>query len=409
MAQKDNITIKYPSVHTGAQRTSLRFFNGEIDLLAVLHPGKSAGLAAPAEEGTLFPLEGDAPQAGGLSRSGKSTASKKDTDKGRRFFVTDATVATLPCVKAFIDAFDDGECADDRLLIMGSGEAYKTIDSVLGIIKEALKAGFTRKDTFVGIGGGVICDLTAFAASLFKRGARFEAVPTTLLAMVDASIGGKTGCDFDTYKNMIGTFFPAAALYVWPNFVQFLPDDQYRSGLAECLKTALLYDRELYTLLTGNVQGALGRDQSMINTMIYRCAAAKSSVVESDFLERGERMFLNYGHTFGHALETVVGLGIIPHGDAVAWGMGRAACLAHNAGVCTAAYKTELLSVLEAFGWETNAEPRITSGGFAERMLKAMHKDKKNTTNRVRVILQRDICSTLSMDVEDNAIMAVLK
>ena len=109
----------------------------------------------------------------------------------------------------FIQKFDDGIYENDRLLILGSGEKYKTIESVLSIITAAVEADFTRKDIFVGIGGGVICDITAFAASIFKRGAKVEFIPTTLLAMVDASIGGKTGCDYENYKNIIGTFFPA--------------------------------------------------------------------------------------------------------------------------------------------------------------------------------------------------------
>lgn len=365
-----NIAIKYPKVHSGAGSTKVRFLSGTPDLLKELHPGES---------------------------------------DGRRFFVTDATVATLPCVEPFAAAFDDGELAGDRLLIMGSGEAYKTIDSVLGIVKEALRAGFTRHDTFVGIGGGVICDLTAFAASIFKRGARFEAVPTTLLAMVDAAIGGKTGCDFETYKNMIGTFFPASVLHVWPQFVQSLTDDQYRSGLAECLKTAMLYDKELYSLFVDKADSIKARNQDIADYIICRCAAAKGRVVESDLLETGERMFLNLGHTFGHAYESVAGLGIIPHGDAVAWGMGRAASLAHNMGVCQASYKAQLFSVLETYGWETNAMPKMASGGFAERMLDVMHKDKKNKSDKVRVILQRDICDTLPMEVDDDAILAVLR
>ena len=121
----------------------------------------------------------------------------------KRFFVTDATVASLECMQEFIAKFDDGICNGDILLILGSGEPYKTIETVLEIIKKAINAGFSRSDLFVGIGGGVVCDITAFAASIFKRGAAVQFVPTTLLAMVDASIGGKTGCDFENYKNMI--------------------------------------------------------------------------------------------------------------------------------------------------------------------------------------------------------------
>ena len=261
-----------------------------------------------------------------------------------------ATVATLPCVVPFIDCFEDGKCGNDILIILGSGESYKTIESVLTIVKDAVDSGFARKDLFVGIGGGVICDLTGFAASLFKRGAKVQFVPTTLLAMVDASIGGKTGCDFENYKNMIGSFFPAQQIHIYPEFVQSLSKEQYRSGLAEALKTALLYDSDLYQIIKTEKTKILNRDSKIIDTIIQKCAKAKANVVQEDFTEKNIRMYLNLGHTFGHALETIIGLGKIAHGDAVAWGIGRVLELCAKKEICKESYKAEVFEVLQSYG-----------------------------------------------------------
>lgn len=368
------LNVKYPPVHPGTESTRIIFNTESPDLISVLHPGET------------------------------------HEDGRRRFFVTDATVATLPSVLPFIGKFDDGKCNEDNLLILGSGEPYKTIESVLTIIKAALEADYARKDLFVGMGGGVICDITGFAASLFKRGASVEFVPTTLLAMVDAAIGGKTGCDFGNYKNMIGVFFPARTLYVFPEFVHSLSNDQYRSGLAEAFKTALLYDGELYELFKNSSEKIKARDKITIETVIRRCAEAKAKVVEQDFMEKDIRMYLNLGHTFGHALESLVGLGNMTHGDAVAWGIGRAVILSNNLELCNAAYKNEVLSVLESYGWETSAFPKIVKGGgVGERLLANMHKDKKNSGSTVKLILQKGLTETLIREVDDDKILAVLK
>lgn len=372
MDLSDNgIKIEYPPSFPGAQSTDISFIEGAPDLVNALAPGES---------------------------------------DERRLFVTDATVATLPSVVPFVQKFDDGICGDDRLLILGSGEAYKTIEVALSIAKEAIDSDFSRFDTFVGIGGGVICDITGFAASIFKRGASVMFAPTTLLAMVDASIGGKTGCDFSGCKNMIGSFFPARKIFMFPEFAQSLPSDQYRSGLAESLKTALLYDKELHGVFLSQSEKIKSRDKSTIDFIIRRCAAAKARVVERDFMEKNERMFLNYGHTFGHALESLAGLGNIAHGDAVAWGISRAVCLSHNLGLCNAAYKSETLSLLAEYGWETSGVPSIvTGGGFGERLLAVMRKDKKNSGGKIKVILQRALMDTLIEEVSDSQIAAALK
>ena len=371
---QNQLRIQYAPVHPGTDATDIIFSNEEPDLCALFKPGQTHA-------------------------NGK-----------RFFFVTDATVATLPPVIPFVEQFDDGICKSDNLLIISPGEPYKTIESALEIIKSAVDAGFTRNDTFVAIGGGVICDLTGFAASLFKRGASCIFVPTTLLCMVDAAIGGKTGCDFNNYKNMIGSFFPATSIYLFPKFINSLSDAHYRSGLAEALKTALLYDADMYALFKNESAKVLSRDYSTISSIICTCTKLKAHVVETDFTERGERMYLNYGHTFAHALESLAGFGNITHGDAVAWGIGRAVTLSNNLRLCNIAYRDDILSTLDAYGWETAPVPMAVTGGAAgKRLLAIMHSDKKNISSSVRVVLQKGLTETLVQEVSDDDILSALR
>lgn len=367
--------ISYPSIYAGTEKSDITFLSGTPDLVSIFNPGNSEA-------------------SGGV----------------RRYFVTDATVASLDCMKPFISKFDDDVCGQDCLVILGSGEPYKTIESVLRIVQSAVDAGFTRKDVFVGIGGGVICDLTAFAASIFKRGASVQLVPTTLLAMVDASIGGKTGCDFENYKNIIGSFFPASKLYYFPEFVQYLPEKQYNSGLAEAFKTALLYDTELYEIFKNESDKINARDKDVLNVIIEKSVHAKAKVVEQDFTERNIRTFLNLGHTFAHALETIAGLGTVTHGAAVAWGIGRSVALSYKKEYCSTEFKDEVFSILKMYNWETGAIPDvIKGGGFGERFLSVMHKDKKNMNDKIRIVLQKDILQTVIEEVEDKEILSVFK
>lgn len=365
-------TIKYPAIYSGTEKSAITFYDGTPDLLSLYKPGE--------ERGTRY------------------------------FFVTDATVGTLPCMIPFADKFTDGKCGGDSLIILGSGEKYKTIETVLEIIKQALADGFNRNDVFVGIGGGVICDITAFAASIFKRGVKVEFVPTTLLAMVDASIGGKTGCDFENCKNMIGTFYPAAKLSYFPEFLQYLPENQFKSGLGEVLKTALLFNKELYELLNNESEKVLNRDKEILMKVIPACVEAKGKIVEKDFTEKGERAFLNLGHTFGHAYETLCGLGNITHGEAVAWGISRMAELSAFKDFCMDSYRQEVFAFLEKYGFDTSSVPSmVNGGGVGERFLEVMRMDKKNQTNKIRIILQKGLCDTFISEIDDNDILYCLK
>lgn len=369
---KNVLNVSYPVSYPGAQITKISFTSGKPDLNTLFNPGR--------EEGP------------------------------RRCFITDASVATLPDIQDFINQFEDGICGNDILLILGSGEPYKTIDSVLEIVKNAVDANFSRKDLFVGIGGGVICDMTGFAASIFKRGIACQFVPTTLLAMVDASIGGKTGCDFENYKNMIGAFWPAKEIFIYPEFVQTLSQAQYRSGLGEAIKTALLFDKELFELFKTEPEKILARDKEIVFNLIQKCAKAKAEVVEKDLTEKNIRMYLNLGHTFGHALETLSGLGNIPHGDAVAWGIAREAVLCAREDICSESFKDEVLSVLDKYGWCIDPiHPLITGGGIGERLMTIMKKDKKNASSKIKLVLQRGLNDTFTEEIEDSKILSVLK
>lgn len=369
---ENTLFISYPQTYIATPKSEINFFEGTPDLITCFKPGE------PSKE--------------------------------RRLFVTDATVATLPFMKDFIAKFEDDKCNQDSLIILGSGEPYKTMDSVLRIVTCAIEANFSRNDLFVGIGGGVICDITAFAASIFKRGANVEFVPTTLLSMVDASIGGKTGCDFANYKNMIGAFYPARKLYYFPQFIQSLSETQYNSGLAEAFKTAVLFDKELFELFETKSELINKRDPETLYTMIQKCVKAKATIVQEDFLERGIRAFLNLGHTFGHAFESLAGLGIVTHGQAVAWGIGRAATLSHLKGYCKEDFKNRIFKALELYNWDTNPVPsEIKGGAISERFVSVMHKDKKNLNSKIKVILPKDLCDIFAEEVEDSDILMALK
>lgn len=382
--------IAYPPVHPGTDRTFIRFYVGEPDLNSIFY-------------------------------------SSEEENSPQRIFVTDTNVASLKQMQPFINFFRGenysqpkiengfiGTRGKDVLLILGSGEPFKTIESVLAICKAAIDSNAKRSAVFIGIGGGVITDMTAFAASIFKRGATCELVPTTLLSMVDAAIGGKTGCDFDSYKNMIGSFFPAQKIHIIPSFIQSLPENEYRSGMAEVVKTALLYSKELFEKLASKPEILQNRKDPLVEEMIKICVNAKAAVVEQDLTEKNIRMQLNLGHTFGHALETRAGLGKVSHGDAVAWGMARAAELSKKIGLCTENYVQTVKSALSSFGWETQPMHSALDGKFASEkeaalsLFEAMKKDKKNASNKVRFVLQEDVGETVITEVDEKDVLSVL-
>ncbi len=295
------------------------------------------------------------------------------------------------------------------LVVIGDGEENKNFSSVQKILSSALEAELDRKACFVGIGGGLVCDLAGFAASIYMRGVSCKLVPTTVLAMVDASVGGKTGINFNNYKNPVGSFYKADEVNICLSALETLSQEQFVSGLAEAFKTALLYSQKLFSVFSGNREKILNRDKDLILEIIKRSVIAKAGVVRRDFDEKNERAFLNFGHTFAHALESVSGFSVL-HGEAVAWGMGRALELGKNLGLTDSQYAEEVCTLIKNYGWLSNPNPlSLDQKEFADKIILAMRKDKKNTAKKIRFVLQENMETNFLKEVEEADIRSVLK
>lgn len=320
---------------------------------------------------------------------------------------TDTNIQKLPEIDSFLIT-----CKEKNIpiVIIQSGEKYKTFDSVLTIIETALKNSFTRNCTFIAIGGGVISDITALASSLFKRGAKLEIIPTTLLSMVDASIGGKTACDYNNYKNMIGTFYPASKIYFSSQIVLSLSENDYFSGLAEAIKTAMLYSKDLFTRLLNFSKQICSRDLTQLSLIINTCSLAKAKIVEQDLAEKDIRKQLNLGHTFAHALETVAGFENISHGKAVAWGLSRAIELSYQLKLCSEKYRNEVFSLLKLYGYEIDQAHSllVKIPNYKEKIICAMKQDKKNIDDKILFVLQKDIGNTVFVTVKESEILSII-
>ncbi len=306
-------------------------------------------------------------------------------------------IAEVPCgdKPRELYVFDDHTrglfpCSPENCLVLPSGEQNKQLPSVEKIIAKALECGLGRDACFVAVGGGVICDMTAFAAAVFMRGVPVILIPTTLLSMVDASLGGKSGVDFNGLKNLIGAFHPAERVIICSEFTASLSDREFLNGFAEVIKHGLLSGGPLYAALKQQGEAVRVRDREVIGSLIYESLLVKKRYIEEDPYEtEGTRLLLNLGHTFGHALETVYGLDTISHGEAVAWGMHKALKAGFAAGFTEEGYFREVEELLRAYGYPIDLEvPDM------ELFFQALRHDKKNREGRVQFILQRSLSDT---------------
>lgn len=270
-------------------------------------------------------------------------------------------------------------------LVLPAGECEKKWNSIDQILSKALSAGLARDSVFVAVGGGVILDMTAFAASLYMRGARLVLVPTTLLSMVDATLGGKTGIDYGGGKNLVGTFYPAESVIISSAFLSTLPEREYMCGLGEVVKHAFLsHDRRLYDYLSENRKEILARSESMMNKMIHLSLEVKIDYITRDPEEKkGIRSALNLGHTFGHALEALKGFSI-SHGEGVAWGMAKAFEAGKLTGITDPDFALQSRRLIDDYGFDT--ETVIKNEDFPAFM-SAISKDKKKKGGAVRFVL----------------------
>jgi 3-dehydroquinate synthase len=288
---------------------------------------------------------------------------------------------------------------------LADGEAHKTLESAARIFAALAELKANRDATIVALGGGVIGDLAGFAAACWMRGIAFVQLPTTLLAMVDSSVGGKTAVDLPQGKNLVGAFHQPRAVIADTDVLSTLPTRELRAGFAEVIKYGALGDAAFFSWLEENAHALVAKDAAALSHAILRCCAQKAGIVARDETEQGERALLNLGHTFGHALETLTGYGALLHGEAIAIGMMLAARLSATLGRAPEADTLRLARLLDRFGLPTS----LPAGVDAERMIEAMRLDKKNLSGQLRLILWRGIGQAeIVRDVNEDAIRSLL-
>lgn len=293
--------------------------------------------------------------------------------------VTNETVAAF-YLQACLDSLPSVQC---NTVILPDGEAYKTLVQWQMILESLLAKRHHRDTTLISLGGGVIGDMTGFAASCYQRGVDFIQVPTTLLAQVDASIGGKTAVNHPLGKNMIGAFHQPKAVIIDLATLATLSAEEFACGMAEVIKAAVIADAEFFTFLEEKCEQIQAKDPTMLTEMVKRACLIKANIVQQDEREQNVRALLNFGHTFGHALEKVMGYGEIKHGQAVAIGMMLATRLAEQAKMVSLPIVQRLQVLLQRYHLPTT----IPAGVSAQALLDAMQHDKKIVKQQLRLVL----------------------
>jgi 3-dehydroquinate synthase len=272
-------------------------------------------------------------------------------------------------------------------IVLPDGERHKTLPTVSRILDTLVANRFARDDLVVALGGGVVGDMAGFAAACYQRGIGFVQMPTTLLAQVDSSVGGKTGVNHPGGKNLIGAFHQPRAVIADTATLATLPPRELRAGLAEVVKHALICDAAFFSWLEANADALLALDPAALAHAVHRCCTIKAGVVSRDERETGERALLNLGHTFGHAIEQVTGFGPWLHGEAVGVGLAMAAGMSQRAGWLPAADAARLDALLARLGLRTEARGAVTP----QAARAAMQLDKKVQGGRVRLVLLKGI------------------
>jgi 3-dehydroquinate synthase len=270
--------------------------------------------------------------------------------------------------------------------VLPDGEQYKTLETVGRVFDVLVGAGLNRDSTILALGGGVVGDIAGFAAACYQRGVGYVQLPTTLLAQVDSSVGGKTGVNHPGGKNLIGAFHQPLAVVADTDTLATLPDRELRAGLAEIIKYGCIWDLALFEWLELHIDRLTGRDPEALAHAIGRSCEIKAAVVAQDERESHVRALLNFGHTFGHAIESATGYAVYLHGEAVALGMLMAASLAHRLGWIESAERQRILELVRRAGLPTDA-PRIG----VSRALELMQMDKKVLAGTVRLVLLEGI------------------
>ena len=314
--------------------------------------------------------------------------------------VSNTTVAPL-YARQVQDALAGRRVIDVRL---PDGEQYKTMETLQHVLDVAVANRLGRDCVVVALGGGVVGDLAGFAAACYQRGVAFAQLPTTLLAQVDSSVGGKTGVNHPGGKNMIGAFHQPMAVVADTTTLRTLPPRELRAGLAEVVKYGLIFDLSFLEWIEANVDGLLALDDAALAHAIHRSCELKADVVRRDEREAGDRALLNLGHTFGHAIETVTGYTEWLHGEAVATGMVIAADMSARLGMLRKEDVERVRTLLARIGLPVEA-PRFG----ADRALECMRVDKKVKSGRIRLVLLEKLgAARFTADYADDALQSTL-
>lgn len=308
--------------------------------------------------------------------------------------VTNTTIAPL-YLQRVLDSLTDYRTES---VILPDGEEFKSLDVLNQVFDKLLRSHFSRQVTMVALGGGVIGDMTGFAAACYQRGVPFIQIPTTLLSQVDSSVGGKTAVNHSLGKNMIGAFYQPKCVIADTNTLNTLDDRQLSSGLAEVIKYGLINDSEFFDWLERNMPALCARQTDVLAEAIERSCQDKADVVASDELEHGVRALLNLGHTFGHAIETGMGYGSWLHGEAIAVGMVMAAELSHRMGWIDGVIVARIKTLLIAAGLPITIPDEMSSDQF----MNLMAVDKKVQDGRIRLVLLKGIGQAIMSDDYDS-------
>ena len=328
-------------------------------------------------------------------------------DASRFTIVVDSRISQLAQRTRHALAVGSSQAA---IIEVPSGETSKSVSQLEKLWQQMAMLQADRKAIVVAIGGGVIGDLAGFLAATWNRGVRLVQIPTTLLSMVDSSVGGKTGINLPEAKNVIGAFWQPHLVWIDLGTLESLPDREYRSGLAEVVKYGVIMDADFFAWLEANCESILARDPVALEYLVKRCCELKAQVVSEDEHETtGLRAILNYGHTFGHAIETLASYGTYLHGEAVSIGMTMAGRLACNLGRWARVDLDRQTSLLQAMGLPIQLSGQHQPIGSAE-MIQAMMLDKKTSHGKLRLILPNRIgqvqtVKDVSMDAIDQAIV----
>ncbi len=326
---------------------------------------------------------------------------ERHIEGGQVMVVTNDVVAPL-----YLDRVLAGlNVKEKHSLILPDGENHKHLATVETIFDALLAHRFSRTATLIALGGGVVGDIVGFAAACYQRGIPFIQIPTTLLAQVDSSVGGKTGVNHPLGKNMIGAFYQPRAVIADTRVLDTLPDRELKAGIAEVIKYGLIRDAPFFRWMEEKMASMLVRDPEIMTHAIERSCRNKADVVAEDERESGLRAILNFGHTFGHAIETGMGYGRYLHGEAVAIGMCQAADLSCRRGYLPPSDVQRIVDLVSRAGLPTRPPRELDSGKF----LDLMSVDKKNVDGRLRLILLEAIGkATLPVSVPVDLLRATL-